>query len=113
MYLLVAAFALPISFDASPARVAIACPHRAGFIDGPVVPTAKDAKAIFSIVSSAIAPRRAKSQYALLSEDEGRTWLLAEALSSPPDGSVQRGGGGLTMRIDKCTGAISDMHYSR
>jgi len=96
----------------APAAVPI-CPHHPGFIDGPVVPTADAAKAIFSIVSSAIAPGRRKDTYVLMAADDGETWMLTEALPPPPEGTTRYGGGGLTMRIDKCSGAISAMHYLR
>jgi len=40
--------------------------------------------------------------------DDARQW---SAYQMPPE--LRRGGGGLEFRIDRCTGAISRMHYSR
>jgi len=51
-------------------------------------------------------------------DDAGR-WVAVQALPPPPPPRhrgelvVQAGGGGLEFRIDRCTGAISRMHYSR
>jgi hypothetical protein len=57
-------------------------------------------------------------KYVLHVEDYRGHWLIWQGLpqrAPNPDGSltVSAGGGGLSMRVDKCTGEISDVHYSR
>ncbi len=87
------------------------CRHQDGMIDGPVVPTAEVARGIFTAVARASQSEQAAGQYVLTIVDTGAAWGVYQAL--PTDNINTRGGGGLTMRIDKCTGAISEMHYSR
>jgi len=39
-----------------------------------------------------------------------RAWQVPPAV---PGRGTTRGGGGITMNIDRCTGAVSNLHYSR
>ena len=87
------------------------CQHRDGMIDGPVVPTAEVARGIFTAVAKQ--SEQVAGRYVLTIVDAGAAWGAYQVLPAPTDGSVIFGGGGLTMRIDKCTGAISEMHYMR
>ena len=89
------------------------CRHQDGLIDGPVVPTAEVAQGIFAAVAKPLQSEQAASKYVLTIADQGAAWVVYRAPPPPPAGMSIRGGGGLEMRIDKCTGAISEMHYSR
>jgi hypothetical protein len=84
------------------------CHHQDGMIDGPVVPTAEVARGIFTAVAKPLQSEQAASKYVLTVVDNGSAWGLHQALPTPTDG-----GGGLEMRIDKCTGAVSALHYSK
>jgi hypothetical protein len=105
--------ALQIIVMAPPAGPAPVCHHEDGLIDRPVVPTAEVARAIFAAVAKPLQSEQAASKYVLTIADGGAAWVVFQALPPPPAGMIQFGGGGLEMRIDKCTGAISEMHYSR
>ena len=83
------------------------CQHRDGMIDGPVVPTAEVARGIFTAVAKQ--SEQVAGRYVLTIVDAGAAWGAYQVL--PTSNIGLRGGGGLTMRIDKCTGAISEMHY--
>ncbi|MEO8375756.1 MAG: hypothetical protein ABI471_11060 [Sphingomonas bacterium] len=89
------------------------CRYQDGLIGRPVVPTAEVARGIFAAVAKPLQSEQAGSGYVLTIADQGAAWGISQALPAPTDGSTIRGGGGLTMRIDKCTGAISEMHYIR
>jgi len=88
------------------------CPHQDGLIGRPVVPTAEVARGIFAAVAKPLQSEQAASEYVLTIADEGAAWAVYQALPDRP-GMIITGGGGLEMRIDKCTGAISEMHYQR
>ena len=90
----------------------LACPKEPGFIGGPLVPTADAAKGIFAVVSQAILPGQPRDKYVLVATDNGTTWSVSQGLR-PPNDKNTFGGGGLTMQIDKCTGAISEVHAIR
>ncbi|MEO7691248.1 MAG: hypothetical protein ABIS51_18335 [Sphingomonas sp.] len=87
------------------------CRHQDGMIDGPFVPNAEVARGIFNAVAKPLQGERVASRYVLTIIDTGAAWVLYQAL--PTHNINTRGGGGLTMRIDKCTGAVSEMHYTR
>jgi len=88
------------------------CRHQDGMIDRPVVPTAEVARSIFAAVAKPLQSEQTAGGYVLTIADEGAAWAVFQALPDRP-GMITMGGGGLTMRIDKCTGAISEMHYQR
>lgn len=46
-------------------------------------------------------------------EHRGAWRVWQERLRLPEQQRAMRGGGGITMRIDRCTGAVSDLHYQR
>ncbi len=105
--------ALQIIVMAPPGGPAPVCHHQDGMIDRPVVPTAEVARDIFAAVAKPLQSEQAASGYVLTIADQGAAWVVYRAPPPPPAGMSIRGGGGLEMRIDKCTGAISEMHYSR
>jgi len=44
--------------------------------------------------------------------DHPGQWLAYQSVVPGP-GRPTRGGGGISMNIDRCTGAVSNLHYSR
>jgi hypothetical protein len=96
------------------------CPKDAGFIEGPFVPDAKTATAIFRNVEHAIYPGADLKRFPLIkAKDEGDYWTVFRTrgpIKQPADGRtfiVEWGGGQLSMRIDKCTGAVRQAAYMR
>jgi hypothetical protein len=113
MILLVALFAIQIVALPHTASTAVqVCRHVDGFIDGPVVPTADVARAIFSAVAKS-RPVAGRARYHIEARDDGTSWVVSQIPPPSPAGMIEMGGGGLTMRIDKCTGAVSEMHGIR
>ncbi|MEA3039469.1 MAG: hypothetical protein QOE79_1982 [Sphingomonadales bacterium] len=87
----------------------------------PMVPDEAAARRIFSGVL-AVRPHRRGPHYLLKvapDRDDPGKWLVVQTLPPPrgklPPGRiwVEAGGGGLGMRIDRCTGAVSDLYYQR
>jgi len=85
---------------------------------GEAVPRAEVARKIAEAVIGARQRPEVRMRYNLRVETEPGVWLAYQSLRS----SVQRvhngfivtyGGGGIAMRIDRCTGEISEMHYQR
>jgi hypothetical protein len=85
---------------------------------GELVPTAQVARPLAEVIirGQASAARTADHVLRVDQRDQGN-WLVSQSLpaSAPrvePDAIVvTHGGGGLQMRIDRCNGAISDVHY--
>lgn len=97
----------------------IECNHTDGFIDGPFVSDELVARQIAGVV---VAKRQSidyRERYDIVAIDAGRHWVLSQVLRD----KIQRidsdalivtaGGGGLSMRIAKCDGAISNVHGIR
>jgi hypothetical protein len=111
--------------DQSTAPVApIECEHVPGFADGPYVGDQVAARQVAAAVIQSLERRhgmdsRARDrEYVLNIEDDGREWIAFQSVRgySRREGDaivVMMGGGGLEMRIDKCDGAISQLHWSR
>jgi hypothetical protein len=86
-------------------------------------PVAPDEAAARRIAEAVIATRpfQSRQRYILRvtpADDDPGQWVAFETPPPlPPDRHgvvhVQRGGGGLGMRIDRCTGAISRLFYQR
>src|SRR4051812_37103328 len=100
------------AFAAAPAATTGAAPPC--HLIFPVVPDEAAARRIFAAVLES-RPRRRGPRYALEvspDRDDPGKWLVVQSLlpprRKPPRGSIwiQAGGGGLGMRIDRCTGAI-------
>lgn len=94
----------------APASSLIACPKEAGLLTGPFVPDAKVARAIFEVVATAKTSAAFMDEYEIEVSDGGRAWTVFQSPKEEPD---ILGGGGLEMQIDKCTGAISEVHFSK
>ena len=102
------------------ASAGVVCPKAAGYIAGPFVPTEEVARKIYLAVAAQYRPESHLREFSIIAvEDEGASWVVTET-SRPrkvipnPGTVVERFGGGmLRMRIDKCTGAISDAYYTR
>ena len=65
-------------------------------------------------------PGHPRQRYILrvMPDDDPGQWLAFQSLPPPPPDrpgqtTVQAGGGGVGMRIDRCTGAISRLFYQR
>ena len=88
---------------------------------GAAVPDVRTAKAIATAVISARQTLKRSSKYRLVVEPDGDRpggWVAFQSLPRPasrdPNSMVViHGGGGLEMRIDRCTGEISNLHLSR
>ncbi len=97
---------------------AIVCPHTDGLIDGPYVTEEATARAIALAIIEQMQSRERQAEYDLNVEDDGAFWTIFQSVRGYPrrDGdsiTVMMGGGGLTMRIAKCDGALSSMHWQR
>lgn len=88
---------------------------------GPVVPNAKTAKAIaVAVIAARQSTDHAKKYRLYVESDEERPggWIVFQSLPFARSGdpnyiNVITGGGGITMRIDRCSGEVSDMYYQR
>jgi hypothetical protein len=86
---------------------------------GELVPNAQVARELADVVIRNRQTAERRARYSLHVEKDGTTgWLVFQSLpDSPPDGNgkitVTAGGGGLAMRIDRCNGAMSEVHYQR
>jgi hypothetical protein len=88
-----------------------------------IFPVAPDAAAARRIAEAVIAGRRhPRSRYVLKvmpdRDDPAHYWRAYQSLPPPrpaPPGSIWviAGGGGLGMRIDRCTGEVSELFYLR
>lgn len=88
-------------------------PKQPGFLAGPLVRDEDAARAIFVAVADQFAGGADFSGYRVAVEEspDHRKWIVSHDSSRP--GVSQRGGGGMSMTIDKCTGTISQVHYQR
>jgi hypothetical protein len=91
------------------------CLHTNGLVDGPFVPTAVTAAAIYRAVRMTVGDGLRPEFPEVEVTDAGGHWEVMEARKpTPSDGAdVTRGGGQFYLRIDKCTGAISGAAYNR
>ncbi len=95
---------------------ALRCPHTAGFIDRAFVPNPEIAVAIYKAVRLGIGNGPNERFPEIEVTDEGDYWQVMENRTPvPPRDPMTKefGGGQLYMRIDKCTGAISNAAYNR
>lgn len=86
---------------------------------GELVPSAQVARDIAEVIFRSRQSPELRSRYVVhVEQDEGRGWVVFQTLpDSPPDANgnvtVTAGGGGLGMRIDRCSGAMSSVFYLR
>jgi hypothetical protein len=86
-----------------------------------MVPNAEVARAVAeAMIRGRQTPERMASYVLHVETDEKHPgkWVVWQGLPDPPpskDGMIylQAGGGGIEMKIDQCTGEVSDAHYSR
>jgi hypothetical protein len=93
------------------------CAHVDGFVDGPFIPTEAAARAYYLIVERAL-DRRALSgrKIRVMVRDQGDFWEVFEGAPVRRRGDrtdTTMGVGGLQVRMDKCSGALSHVAYSR
>lgn len=100
------------------------CPSHAGFLDGPFVDDERTARRIALAIIEEIEKRSPpQHEYVLKILDGGAYWEAVQLSRSHVDAAeavkdsdrliVTAGGGGIEMRISKCDGAVSEVHYSR
>ena len=103
----------PLSLEAAPTRCSVTV--------GELVPTAEVARGVAEAVISGRQSPEKRAGYVLhvaRDERDPSKWAVWQGLHQPPpnaDGSVTiaLGGGGLSMRIDRCTGKIGRVRYVR
>lgn len=110
---------LALSFGPADAAQPSSCTIEAGYVGGPYVPSREAAIAIYRAVVKAIAPQNVRQYPIIVVEDKGDHWGIGQTrrdqLPRVKNGEVvvTAGGGGLSMSVDKCTGAISEVAFSR
>ena len=86
---------------------------------GELVPNAQVARELAEAVIRSRQTAKQRSKYSLhVDEDGANGWLVFQSLPGrPPEANgkitLTAGGGGLGMRIDRCNGAMSKVHYQR
>jgi hypothetical protein len=95
---------LALAAAAGPPSASRPCPH-------PVAPDERAARRIAERVIAARPgpPRRTYVLRVVPDRADPRLWVAFQV--GPTPGT--RGGGGLEMRIDRCTGAVGRLHHSR
>jgi hypothetical protein len=98
----------------------LVCSERWGRPGEPLVATERTAKDIFVAVEREFFPGADKKRYPdVRARDEGTYWAVyrmrAASRDRPKEGEIilHFAGHQLAMQIDKCTAAISKVHYSR
>jgi hypothetical protein len=86
---------------------------------GELVPNAQVARDLAEVIVRSRQTPEQRARYELHVEPDGETgWVVFQGLpDGPPDANgnitVSAGGGGLGMRINRCTGAMSKVYYQR
>lgn len=98
----------------------VVCPKRSGFLDGPFVWDEDTAKMIAQVIIDGIKKRKPDDKYVLEVFNDGSHWEVFQSIRRideeiEEDGAITviAGGGGVAMRIAKCDGAVSEVHFSR
>jgi hypothetical protein len=100
------------------------CPKEPGLLQGPYVPNEIVARQIFHAVAAVFNRTDTEGKYVVRVNEYSDAWAVYQSLPESNDAcindptgntkcTVTSGGGGLAMRINKCNGAISNVHYSR
>ena len=100
----------------TPEAPAPRCTHTDGLIDGPFVPNAAIAAAIYKAVRLGVRNGPNPKFPEVEVTDAGEHWEVMENHKRAPSSDPMMmtfGGGQLHLSIDKCTGAISDAAYNR
>ena len=85
------------------------CVKEPGHIPGPFVPDANTARAIFLVVEKAVVFLADAAHFPVVKvQDEGDSWEVFRTRESD-----EFGGGQLQLKIEKCTGRISQASLSR
>lgn len=94
---------------AAPHAQDLKCPHRPTLLNDPVIRDEDAAKQVFSAIADQFMGGEDFSGYRIVIQgDTGdRVWTIYHLNT---DG---RRKGGMAMTIDRCTGAISKLHYQR
>ena len=85
---------------------------------GELVPNAQVARELAEAVIRSRQTAEQRAKYSLHVEQDGANgWLVFQSLPDTPGANgkitLTAGGGGLGMRIDRCNGAMSKVHYQR
>jgi len=97
----------------------VSCEKEPGYVGGPYVANRQVAIAIFKAIADTIAPDQVRSHPVIAVEDEGDHWSVwrrQRSTAPAPKANeviVTMGGGGLGMSINKCTGTVSEVAFSR
>ena len=95
---------------AAPQSGDLVCPHRPGVLSDPVIRDEDTARQVFAAVTDQFAGGADWTGIDVRIEGGtgSRVWTLFHA-----NAKGGRIGGGMEMTIDRCTGAISKLHYQR
>ena len=94
-------------------------PRKCGIRIGELVPNAQVARAIGEAIIRSRQTAEQMSRYELqVEQGKSGKWIVFQGLPDPPPDAqgnitVTMGGGGLGMEIDRCNGAVSNVHYQR
>ena len=85
------------------------CPHRKGMLIDPVIREEDAARAVFSAIADQFMGGQdwSDSEIRIDGGSGDRVWTIYHYRAG------SRGGAGMEMTIDRCTGAVSKLHYSR
>ena len=110
---------LPTTQASSDVNHNLNCGEDAGFIDGPFVNEGSIALTIASALFKNRQSVEFREQYLIEIYDDESHWIVNQVLRKRPEPKnsdtliIAAGGGGLSMHIAKCDGAISRVHGIR
>jgi hypothetical protein len=104
------------SADSSPNRIPLTCPKSGGYISGPFAGTKATAEKIFLAIRGEVAPQyKGSNSSSVRADDKGDYWsvyqikLMRTDRKSPPIAMAN----GLSLEIDKCSGAVKSAAFVR
>lgn len=94
---------------AAPQSGDLICPHRPSMLPDPVIRDEDAAKAVFSAIADQFMGGQdwSDSEIRIDGRSGDRRWTIYHIREG------KRGGAGMEMTIDRCTGAVSKLNYSR